>query len=35
MCKRSSDGTYLRVNALTDNAQPIVSLFTITVGHFL
>ena len=36
MCKRSSIGTYLMVNALQDNAQPIVFPFhTITVGHFL
>ena len=36
MCKRSIVHTYLKVNALHDNAQPFVFLFnTITVGHFL
>ena len=35
MCKRSSVGTYLKVNALPDNAQPCVFPVSITVGHFL
>ena len=35
MCKRYSIGTYLRVNALQDNAQPFFFPETITVGHFL
>ena len=35
MCKRSTIGTYLKVNALPDNAQPFVFLFTTTVDHFL
>ena len=35
MCKRSNVGTYLRVNALQDNAQPCFSPLTITVGHSL
>ncbi len=35
MCKRSVVGTYLRVNALTYNAQSCVFPFTTTVGHFL
>ena len=35
MCKRSNIGTYLRVNALPDNAQTLVFPFTITVGHCL
>ena len=36
MCKRSIVHTYLKVNALHDNAQSFVFPFhTITVGHFL
>ena len=35
MCKRSTIGTYLRVNALQDNAQSLVFPFTVVVGHFL
>ena len=35
MCKRSYVDTYLRVNALQDNAQPGFSLLTITVDHSL
>lgn len=36
MCKRSMVHTYLKVNALQDNAQSFVSpLHTIAVGHFL
>ena len=35
MCKRSTVGTYLTVNALHDNAQPCVFLKTIIVGQFL
>ena len=36
MCKRHNVGTYLRHNALQDNAQSFVSPFiTIVVGHFL
>ncbi len=35
MCKRDASGTYLNVNALPVNAQPRISLLTITVGHFL
>ena len=36
MCKRSTVGTYMRVNALQDNAQASVFPFiTIAVGHFL
>lgn len=34
MCKRATAGTYLNVNALPVNAQPIIPLFHITVGHF-
>ena len=35
MCKRSTTGTYLRVNALDNNAQSFFFPFTIAVGHFL
>lgn len=35
MCKRYFVGTYLKVNALQDNAQPFFFSETITVGHFL
>ncbi len=35
MCKRSTDGTYLKVNALPADAQTFFLPFTITVGHFL
>ena len=35
MCKRYFVGTYLKVNALPDNAQPRVFLKTIIVGQFL
>ena len=35
MCKRTHVGTYLTVNALQDNAQAFVSLFSIVVGHYL
>ena len=36
MCKRSFVDTYLKVNALQDNAQPFVFPFTtIVVDHFL
>ena len=35
MCKRSTVGTYLRVNALQDDAQSFVFPYTIAVGHFL
>ena len=35
MCKRAYIGTYLRVNALQDNAQSFVFPITITVGHYL
>ena len=35
MCKRSTVDTYLKVNALHDNAQPCVFPFTIIVGHIL
>jgi len=35
MCKRVTDGTYLRVNALPDNALSSVFSFTIAVDHFL
>ena len=35
MCKRSTSATYLKVNALQDNAQPFVFPVTITVGQFL
>ena len=35
MCKRSTSATYLKVNALQDNAQLCVFTVTITVGQFL
>ena len=35
MCKRTDIGTYLNVNALPDNAQSSVFLFSIAVDHFL
>ena len=35
MCKRYCVGTYLKVNALQDNAQLFFFSETITVGHFL
>ena len=35
MCKSSTAGTYLKVNALPDNALASVSPFTIIVDHFL
>ena len=35
MCKRSTSATYLKVNALQDNAQPFVFPVTIIVGQFL
>lgn len=35
MCKRYFVGTYLKVNALQDNAQTFFFSETITVGHFL
>ena len=35
MCKRSTIGTYFRMNALQDNAQAPVFSNTIAVGHFL
>ena len=35
MCKRSTIGTYMNMNALQDNAQYSFSPFTIVVGHFL
>ena len=35
MCKRAYIDTYLRVNALQDNAQSFVFPITIAVGHFL
>ena len=35
MCKRHNVGTYLKLNALQDNAQPCFSYLTITVDHFL
>ena len=35
MCKRHNVGTYLRQNALQDNAQSFVFPITITVGHLL
>ena len=35
MCKRRQMGTYLRVNALPDNAFDVVFPFTIIVGHYL
>ena len=36
MCKRHNVGTYLKLNALQDNAQSFVSpIINITVGHFL
>ena len=36
MCKRSTVGTYMKVNALQDNAQASVfSFITIPVGHVL
>ena len=35
MCKRSIVHTYLKVNALQDNAQSFFFPFTIAVDHFL
>ena len=35
MCKRSSIGTYLTVNALPGNVQSSVFPFTIVIDHFL
>lgn len=35
MCKRLNIDTYLRVNALVNNAQTFVLSFSITVGHSL
>ena len=35
MCKRAYSYTYLKVNALQDNAQLCVFPVTITVGQFL
>ena len=35
MCKRHNVGTYLKLNALQDNAQPFVFPVTIIVGQFL
>ena len=35
MCKRVYVDTYLRVNALQDNAQSFFFPITITVGHYL
>ena len=35
MCKRSTIGTYLRVNALQNNAQSFFSLEYMFVGHYL
>ena len=35
MCKRHNVGTYLKLNALQDNAQSFVFPITIAVGHFL
>ena len=35
MCKRSMVHTYVKVNALQDNACASVFPFTITVGHYL
>ena len=34
MCKRSTIGTYMNMNALQDNAQSSSFPFTIVVGHF-
>lgn len=34
MCKRSVDGTYLKVNALPANAQPFIFLFAIPSAVF-
>ena len=35
MCKRVYVDTYLKVNALQDNAQPFFFPISITVGHLL
>ena len=35
MCKRRQIGTYLKVNALPDDACDFVFPFTVTVGHCL
>jgi hypothetical protein len=35
MCKRSTVATYLRVNALPDNAQASFPLFNMFAGHYL
>ncbi len=35
MCKRAYSDTYLKVNALQDNAQSFCFPITITVGHVL
>ena len=35
MCKRAYSDTYLKVNALQDDAQSFFFPFTIAVGHFL